>query len=262
MHPEGMKKPLALVFCLWTAIAAASQFPLVEVELNAIDAHVEKLQQEFSKKPHAPKDKEWVKGKLAHMVEVDQYVRTKTEVPPSLKNDGERFDYSQRIAERMARVDRRHTADLKALLLNYRWFTISEFGAEASQNAWLLVQHADHDAAFQREVLKILEPLAAKGETNPKNFAYLYDRVATSFQNPAARKPQRYGTQGQCTGPGAWEPFPVEDPAKLDELRASVGLMPEAEYQKMFVNICHESTEETFRKAIEAAKARLPAGGS
>jgi hypothetical protein len=94
------------------------------------------------------------------------------------------------------------------------------------------------DPPFQRQVLAILEPLAAKGETNPKNYAYLYDRVASSFQNPAERKLQRYGTQGQCTGPGTWEPLPVENPDKLDERRAAIGLPPMAEYKKLFVTQC------------------------
>ena len=106
----------------------------------------------------------------------------------------------------------------------YPWFTISEFGLEGNQNAWLLVQHADHDPPFQRQVLTILEPLAAKGETNPKKYAYLYDRVASSFAEPKERKLQRYGTQGMCSGPGTWEPLPVEDPDKLDERRAAIGL--------------------------------------
>ena len=87
-------------------------------------------------------------------------------------------------------------------------------------------------------MLAILEPLAAKGETNPKNFAYLFDRVASSFQNPTERKLQRYGTQGQCTGPGTWEPLPVENPDKLDERRAAIGLPPMAEYKMLFVTQC------------------------
>jgi hypothetical protein len=45
----------------------------------------------------------------------------------------------------------------------------------------------------------------------------------------------------------------VEDPQGLDTRRAQLGLMPEAEYQKMFKDVCHESSEETLRKAREAA---------
>jgi hemerythrin-like domain-containing protein len=34
-----------------------------------------------------------------------------------------------------------------------------------------------------------------------------------------------------------------------------VGLPPMAEYLKAFANICHESMEETMRRAMETAKA-------
>ena len=258
MHPDRMKTLTALLLCSWIAVAGASEFLAVDAEIKAIDARVAELQQEFAKIPPAPNDKDWVKAKLAHMVEVDQYVRSKTQVPAGLKEDGERYEYTQRVADRMGEVDHQNTADLKALLRTYRWFTINEFGERASLNAWLLVQHADADAAFQREVLAILEPLAAKGETNPKNYAYLYDRVASSFQNPAARKPQRYGTQGQCSGPGTWEPLPVEDPDKLEARRAEMGLSSMAEYKKNFVNLCHESTEESIRRAMEQVKKKDP----
>lgn len=215
-----MKKLASLAMILWCVVADASDYPRVDEDLKAYDAHVAQLQQEFARKPTAPNNKEWVKAKLQHMVDVDQYARGMTETPERRKyTDDERLEFDQRMP--FSAVDRRNTADLKELLKIYPWFTISEFGTEASMNAWLLVQHADHDRAFQQHVLTILEPLAAGGETNPRNFAYLYDRVATSFQNLTERKLQRYGTQGQCTGPGAWEPFPVEDPQKLDERRAT-----------------------------------------
>jgi hypothetical protein len=248
-------KKLAIVFVLWSGAALASEYPRVDEELASFDQHVSLLRQEFAKKPAAPLDKEWVKAKLQHMVEIDQYVRQPSDIPELRKfSDEERYEYSQRHSERFLAIDRQNTADLKELLKIYPWFTISEFGTEASQYAWLLVQHADLDAPFQRQVLAILEPLAAKGETNPKNYAYLYDRVASSFQNPAERKLQRYGTQGECSGPGTWDPLPVQDPDKLDERRAAVGLPPMAEYKKMFVDVCHESTAETMRRTIEAAK--------
>ena len=63
--------------------------------------------------------------------------------------------------------------------------------------------------------------------------------VASSSMDPSLREPQRYGTQGHCTGAGTWEPWPCEDPARLDERRASVGLEPEAAYIARFKDICH-----------------------
>ena len=118
------------------------------------------------------------------------------------------------------------------------WVSISKFGKKSDNNAWLLVQHADLDPDFQREVLQKLAKLWPKGETDATNYAYLYDRVATSWQDKNKRKRQRYGTQGKCVGKGQWEPLAVEDPANLEKRRKSVGLNTMDEYKAMFKNLC------------------------
>jgi hypothetical protein len=141
-------------------------------------------------------------------------------------------------------IDRANVAALKEILGKHGWPTISVFGRDADRDAWLLVQHADHDPAFQKEVLAILARLKDTGETSPANYAYLYDRAAghpartpdgIRVQGPDASPGglQRYGTQGQCAG-GRWEPFPIEDPARVDERRKSVGLGPLEEYRRLF----------------------------
>lgn len=131
------------------------------------------------------------------------------------------------MAQDSCGVDEDNTAWLKTALEAGGWFTISADGEEADKAAWALIQHADKDPAFQTRVLGVLEPLARKGETRPQNYALLFDRVAV-----AQKRPQRYGSQGRCTGAGVWTPFETEDPANLDQRRASMGLRPLAEYVK------------------------------
>jgi hypothetical protein len=250
-----MKKWLSLAFCVM-AVATAGEPPRVEAARKEFEARVAALRADFARRPETPSDKEWIQAKLQHMVDVDQYMRTFDRTLPLQEfSPDERKAFGMFSYEKARDIDGRNLVDLKKLLQTHRWFTVSEFGSQADHNAWLLVQHADEDRDFQKQILALLEPLAAKGETSPKNFAYLYDRVAVNLRDPANRSLQRYGTQGRCTGPGTWEPFPVESPDKLDERRQAVGLMPEAEYQILFKDICRESDEETMRKAIEAAKA-------
>jgi hypothetical protein len=126
-------------------------------------------------------------------------------------------------------VDKEDTAWLKAEIAKDGWFTISRDGSEADNAAWLMTQHADENLPFQKQMLALLEPLVARHETNPKNFAYLYDRVAVNEQ-----RPQRYGTQGMCTDAGVWAPRQTEAPENLDARRAAVGLPPEASYVPLF----------------------------
>ncbi|MGN6363293.1 DUF6624 domain-containing protein [Asticcacaulis taihuensis] len=127
------------------------------------------------------------------------------------------------------RTDRRNTDWLKADVKTNGWPRLSTEGVNMAGDAWLLVQHADHDPAFQQEVLMLLEALLPSKDASPQSYALLYDRVAT-----ADKRPQRYGTQGHCTGKATWEPLPVEDSDHLDERRAKVGLGPEADYKKLF----------------------------
>jgi hypothetical protein len=129
---------------------------------------------------------------------------------------------------RACRVDADNVAWIKQEVRARGWFEISRYGADAEKDAWLLVQHADHDSAFQNEVLGLLDKLRLKGETNPKSFAYLYDRVAINSGHP-----QRYGTQGGCKD-GERFTAPLENPADVDRLRAELGMTSLAEYNALF----------------------------
>lgn len=198
------------------------------------DAQIKTMQDEFARIPADARDKAWVQKKLQHMVDTDQYMRSF--ILPDTRELSQQEQ--QEIMDRWLKLDRQNTDDLKVLLKTYDWFTISQFGKQADGNAWLLVQHADHDAPFQQQILAKLEKLYPAGETSPRNYAYLHDRLAASWHDPAKRRPQRYGTQGMCTAPGKWEPLTLEDPANVDERRAAVGLPPLAEYIAGFKDIC------------------------
>lgn len=118
-----------------------------------------------------------------------------------------------------------NTAWLKADLRDHGWYRISTFGADADHAAWLIVQHARHDLAFQQEVLAMLTPLWSSGETQRENFAKLYDQTAQYTGRPG-----RFGVMGECTAPGVWTPSPVEDQGAIDAWRAKAGMVPFAQY--------------------------------
>lgn len=90
-------------------------------------------------------------------------------------------------------VDAFHIIKMKKIIECHGWPTISKFGAEYDHKSWLLVQHADVDLPFQREVLSILGRLTDEGETNKRNYAYLYDRIALHDIELGGK--QLYGTQ-------------------------------------------------------------------
>ena len=95
----------------------------------------------------------------------------------------------QKALAQMTALDKEHTARLKAVVAAHGWPGKSLVGEKAAHAAWLLVQHADADPAFQRRCLHLMERLPP-GEVSVKDLAYLTDRVLL-----AEGKPQRFGTQ-------------------------------------------------------------------
>jgi len=231
---------LILFSILSANVACASQYPRVDQDISIYDEQVKNMKSTFSSEPSNPQNKVWIQNKIDNMVQVDQYMRGFWNTPfTNSYSQNEKDEFNKQFSPKSASVDAQNTTDLKELLKIYSWFKISEFGKKTDNQAWLIVQHADQDHDFQASVLKILEQLYPVNETSPSNYAYLYDRVASSFGDPSKKKPQRYGTQGHCVGPGQWEPWSMETPDKVDELRKSVGLGTMEEYKKMFKDICH-----------------------
>src|SRR5258708_380628 len=59
----------------------------------------------------------------------------------------------QKALAQMTALDKEHTARLKAVVAAHGWPGKSLVGEKAAHAAWLLVQHADADPAFQRRCL-------------------------------------------------------------------------------------------------------------
>ena len=152
---------------------------------------------------------ESVSQELLEMAAIDQEMRIKS-------MNGEPWDSS---------VDDSNTKSLKDIISKYGWPTISSVGVEASQAAWLIAQHADHDIDFQAQCLEMMRQLEPQ-DVSPTNRAYLEDRVRVN-----QGKAQIYGTQFNGNV-DKLEPQPIEDEEHLDERRASVGLGPFKEYRK------------------------------
>ena len=102
-------------------------------------------------------------------------------------------------------------------------------GKAASLNFWLIVQHGDHDVAFQKKVLKAMKKELKTKNVLSQNYAYLYDRVKKN-----ENKPQLYGTQMVWDSLGVHSPYNLKSPEKINERRAEMGLETIEEYLKLF----------------------------
>jgi hypothetical protein len=123
-------------------------------------------------------------------------------------------------------IDVENTRRMKELVEQIGWPTRSKVGRQASDMAWLLVQHADHDREFQKMCLALMKA-QPEGEVAMSNIAYLEDRVRVG-----EGRPQIYGTQFYTDETGHLGPRPIEDPDHVDERRKAVGLQPLSEYAR------------------------------
>ncbi|HEL3158263.1 TPA: hypothetical protein UMF67_001990 [Stenotrophomonas maltophilia] len=126
---------------------------------------------------------------------------------------------------------------LKTMIADKGWPTYSRVGHDGAKAAWLIVQHADHDPAFQAQVLPLIEHAAKAGEADLPDLALLTDRVLL-----AQGKPQRYGSQFTTAGDGTMELRPTEDMDGLDARRQAMGLQPLAQYKA--------TLSEAYRKPV------------
>jgi len=183
--------------------------------------------------------------KLADMRMIDQSLRrlwSTDESDKHFENETEIKVFKKGISQRVMKVDSFNTAEIKTMLKGRGWFRDDNDGEGASDRGWIIAQHADRDPEFQQEALKLIEAELGAPGVSKSNYAYLYDRVQMRFNDydSIEKRLQRYGTQGRCTGPGTWEPLPMEDPDNIDARRAEVGLGPIKDYKARFKSICKE----------------------
>ncbi len=134
----------------------------------------------------------------------------------------------------------RHIQLAKEIIHKYGYPTSNKVGTEASHHFFVLIQHADAEPNFQKEMLPILDRLSRKGEISRKDYAYLYDRVK---RNTGGK--QRYGTQPSYGKGGTLFdennriilPPDLEDPKNVDKRRKSVGLEPIEKYYESILQL-------------------------
>lgn len=128
----------------------------------------------------------------------------------------------------MARVDGENTAWLKQQVQNLGWIDVERFGAEASNAAFLIVQHSG-DLPLMLAALEPIEKDVKARRLDGQPYALLYDRVQLYTGNK-----QRFGTQVGRDKDGAPAVLPLEDPKRVEEFRKEVGLFPLAQYLAVF----------------------------
>lgn len=203
---------LCLVLAGFTPTAAAPQTP----DVPAAAARV------------TPPRNPALRDLLRRLVQADQAVRARALANPRLAPGKPLSDPAAlALIQQWVRTDRDNTEAMKRILYEYGWPGKSLVGEDGAHDAWLLVQHADSDRAFQKRCLVLIQRAAAKGEASKIDLAYLTDRILV-----AENKPQRYGTQFRQAPTGEMIPYPIEDEANVDARRRSAGMPTLASYKE------------------------------
>ena len=121
--------------------------------------------------------------------------------------------------EEMAALHNRNAVVLKEIIDSIGYPTIDKVGKEASEAAWLIIQHSIGQPEFMKKCAKLLATAVIEGKANPVNLAYLTDRIA-SFEG----KPQLYGTSFDWDENGELSPKQFDDLTKVNQRRKSIAL--------------------------------------
>jgi hypothetical protein len=134
-------------------------------------------------------------------------------------------EMTQADIENLMAVDAAHLPQIKEIVAQHDGLPdAAKVGMDGVAAAWILVQHADADPAFQESVLEKMIPLVKSEQISAREHALLTDRVLVNNG-----KPQRYGSQLGFQD-GKLVPKPMEAPEQVDQRRAAIGEMPLADY--------------------------------
>lgn len=113
-----------------------------------------------------------------------------------------------------------------------------------SNHFWLMVQHSDNYPRFQKKVLKAMDVEVKKNNSNPQNYAYLFDRVQVN-----AGKKQMFGTQVDYAVQTAGRAKPKNgliDSVNVDKIRKEYMLGPLKDYLNLMTQMHYEMNKKNY----------------
>jgi hypothetical protein len=131
----------------------------------------------------------------------------------------------------MRAIDSSNALWLRDAVARHGWPERDAVGNDGARAAFLLVQHADHDTAFQAAMLPALDAAFRRGQAEGGSVALLTDRLAV-----ARGEPQIYGSQ-TTSRDGRLVFEPIADSAGVDARRAQMGLPPLSDYMRVLDSV-------------------------
>lgn len=158
---------------------------------------------------------------------------------------------SEGYNEEMKELHNRNAKILNEIIDTIGYPTTDKVGKEASEAAWLVIQHSIGQPEFMKKCAKLLEKAVSENKADPKSLAYLIDRIAV-FEG----KEQLYGTQFDWDEYGILRPNHCDDLTKVNERRKSIGLNT-LEEQTEIINKQAENENQSAPTDLEKRKQEI-----
>jgi hypothetical protein len=126
---------------------------------------------------------------------------------------------SEGYNEEMEKLHLQNAAILEEIINSIGYPTIDKVGKEASEAAWLIIQHSIGLPDFMKKCADRLQNEVDQKKADPIHLAYLSDRIAV-----LEGKPQLYGTQFDWDENGDLSPNLFDDLQMVNQRRQSIGL--------------------------------------
>lgn len=119
----------------------------------------------------------------------------------------------------MEKIHIQNSIALEKIIDQIGYPTAQKVGEEASESAWLIIQHSISRPRFMEKCVSLLSVEVAKSKANPIHLAYLTDRIL-SFKGEL----QLYGTAFDWDENGLMSPKPYDNLDKVNSRRRGLGL--------------------------------------
>jgi len=131
---------------------------------------------------------------------------------------------------------------IKVLYKKYGYLGEKKIGDDGASDFWVVIQHADNDVAFQKEMLKAMQVEIEAGSKDKYNYAMLEDRINTNLN-----KPQRFGSQLTYNKKGQAIPkIGLVDSTIVDSLRKEYELPDFKTYYNEMTTMHFEMNKQNY----------------
>ncbi|ASW76398.1 hypothetical protein IQ37_07170 [Chryseobacterium piperi] len=153
--------------------------------------------------------------------------------------------------EEMEKLHNENAKSLNSIIETIGYPTIDKVGKEASEAAWLIIQHSIGQPSFMKKCAELLKNAVDEQKADVVNLAYLTDRIAV-----LEGRSQLYGTQFDWNENGELVPNPFDDVVKVNKRRQSIG-MNTLEEQTSLIQDRAKKEKHTPPKDFDRRKAEM-----